>query len=407
MRLCWKTAAALALVMISTGAVAATCPKGEDFVASCQIEGQEKGVLLCLKDDQAIYRFGPLQGEPELTLQSSLRELPYLRNEAADLVVGEAVGFSNGDHFYWVSFGYRSGIDPAPNAWHKTGSIDVSRNGKTITSLSCTEQSFRRVPDRLMKRMQSLGVDRSSDGKPFVWRDEGVPPLASQSPSCEQENNVDTCWSRGVDYENLGDLAGALAHYDMSCEAWLQTGGCYEAGKIYLQNRELRDHARAYDRLSRVCDSDDIGEGPFACKYLGWMHHTGIGADKDHGKAWEFLVQACFLHNDGRIIDSEGCHFLAEAALTTYPPSVVPDQTGAYIAFLALAMGCADGAEGICEEAKALFARETAASALWIDRCDSFGDCASLIEPLADYDAAAALMEQMVEQFIDAQRHLP
>jgi TPR repeat protein len=407
MRLGRKTAAAFIFVAISAGTAAATCPKGEDFVASCQVEGQDKGVLLCLKDDQAIYRFGPLQGAAELTLQSPLAEMVYFRKDASGMIEGEAVVFPNDDYQYRVGFGYRNGTQPAPNAWYKTGMIEIIRKGDTVTDLICVTDSIRRVPDRIMERMRSLGRETTSDGKPFVWRDEGVPPTAALSPPCEQDSNVDTCWGRGVDYENLGDAAGALAHYDMSCDAWLQTGGCYEAGKIYLHDRELRDYDRAHDRLSRVCSSDDIGQGPFACKYLGWMHHTGIGADRDQDKAWEFLTRACFLHNDLLTIDAEGCHFLAEAALASYPPSVVPNHAGSYIAFLALAMGCADGAEGICDEAKAFFARETAGSAPWIADCDTYGGCARLAEPPADYEAREELLAQITAQFSDALRYLP
>ncbi|MGL4239234.1 hypothetical protein, partial [Tabrizicola sp.] len=130
-----KIALTLVLVVTSAQAFAATCPKGEDFVASCQIEGREKGVLLCIKDDQAVYRFGPLKGEPELTLQSPLADLTYLRGEQAGLVVGEAVTFQNEDTSYRVAFGYRDGIEPAPNAWHKTGTIDVIRKDETIEDL--------------------------------------------------------------------------------------------------------------------------------------------------------------------------------------------------------------------------------------------------------------------------------
>jgi hypothetical protein len=400
-------ATAIVLVFVAGSAGAATCPKGEDFIASCQVEGQKKGVLLCLKDDQAIYRFGPLKGEPELTLQAPLAEMIYFRKDGSGLIEGEAIVFQNDDYQYRVGFGYRDGIEPAPNAWYKTGTIEVIDKGETVSDLTCATDSIRRVPDRLMERMISLGRQTTSDGKQFTWRDEGVPPTAAESPPCEQQYNVDTCWQRAVDFENLGDTGAALAHYDMSCDAWLQTGGCYNAGKIYLQDHELRDYARAYDRFSRVCSSDDIGDGPYACKYLGWMHQTGIGADKDQEKAWEFLARACFLHNDVRMIDSEGCHFLAKAAQKNYPPSVVPNQTGAYIAYLALAMGCAEGAEGICEEAKALFASETAASALWIDECSSYDDCASLIEPQPDYDAREALMARITGQFQDALRYLP
>ncbi|MGL4236360.1 tetratricopeptide repeat protein, partial [Tabrizicola sp.] len=327
------------------------------------------------------------------------------------LVVGEAVTFQNEDTSYRVALGYRDGIEPAPNAWHKTGTIDVIRKDETIEDLTCVTDTIRRVPDRVMERMRSLGRETTSDGKPFVWRDEGVPPPASEAPPCERDWNVDTCWGRGVDYEKLGDLAGALAHYDMSCDAEFQAGGCYNAGKIYLHDRELRDYDRAYDRLSRSCDNNEIGEGPYACKYLGWMHQTGIGAEKDADKAWQLLRRACFPQDDGEmvlIVDSEGCHFLAKAAQTLYPVSVVPNQTGAYVAFLALAMGCAEGAEGICEEAKAFLASETAASGLWIEECGSYGaTCASLIEPRSDYEAQTALMEQIFVQFIDALGYLP
>lgn len=402
--------AALAIALISTGALAATCPNGEDFVASCQIEGQDKGVLLCMTGDRAVYRFGAPSGEPELTLQSPLVDLTYLKDDKTGLADGEAVVFQNQDTSYRVAFGFRRDGQSAPYGWVKTGSITVLRGETVIAELTCAEDTVARLPERLAGRMKDLGRTTLSDGQPLVLQSDRSPAPADQSPPCEAHFNVDTCWQRGLAAANLGDPALALGHFDMSCDAGFNTSGCYDAGKLFLQNRDLRDYARASNRLWRVCDSDDIGFAPFACKYLGWMHHTGIGADKDAAQAWDLLRRACFpASSNGMapVIDSEGCHFLAKAAQISYPPSVAPGQTGAHIAYLALAMGCADGALGICEEANAFLEAETAASALWLAECDSFGSCASLIEPAEGYEEQRALMEEITHQYGAVLRYLP
>lgn len=402
-----KTLAAFALAMIPTGALAATCPTGEDFVASCQIEGQDKEVLLCMTADQAIYRFGAPSGEPELALQSPLVDLTYLNGDKTGLADGEAVVFHNQDTSYRVVFGFRRS---ATDDWVKTGSITVLRGEKAIAELTCAEDTVARLPERLAGRMKDLGRTTLSDGQPLVLQSDRRPAPADQSPPCEQYFNVDTCWQRGLAAANLGDPALALGHFDMSCDAGFNTSGCYDAGKLFLQNRDLRDYDRAYNRLSLVCDGDDIGFAPFACKYLGWMHQTGIGADKDAAQAWDLLRRACFpTSSNGMapVIDAEGCHFLAKAAQISYPPSVAPGQTGAHIAYLALAMGCADGAFGICEEANTFLEAEIAASALWIAECDSFGSCASLIEPAEGYEEQRALMEEITHQYGAVLRYLP
>lgn len=103
-----------------------------------------------------------------------------------------------------------------------------------------------------------------------------------------------------------GDLRGALGHYDMSCEAGFNDLGCYEAANLYLQNRQLRDDAKAKERFTHMCDGNDPGRGPYFCKYLGWMHLTATGVRCDLDKAWSRLALACFLHNDADMIDPEG-----------------------------------------------------------------------------------------------------
>lgn len=397
--------------------VLANCSKGEALVASCRIAGQEQHVSICLSGDKAIYRFGPEQEKPELVLSARLMDLGYVRIDGAKITIDEAITFSRGDYAYQASFGFRDGLQPDPTELHEYGTVNVLHKNKTIAELNCAPETISRAYDLLLDRMRKLGRERATDGEVFPNYEVQFPGPVSASPPCEKDSNVDTCWSLAVAAERGGDLALALEYYDKSCDAELGPGvgvGCYDAGKLYLQSRKLRNYARAYDRFTRVCESNEIGEGPYACKYLGWMHHTGIGAKKDPDKAWSYLSQACFLHNDVLMIDAEGCHFFAEAVLNARAPRGAQYQqkreASDYLIYLALAMGCTDGAEGICAEAGSFLASGTTASAAWISRCDQdIGatppavDCAGLIKRQEDYDTNEALRRQIFSRFHGAQ----
>jgi TPR repeat protein len=402
----------------------ANCSTGEERVASCQIAGQAQHVSICLSSDKAIYRFGSDQEKPELLLRASLMELGYLRTGGVKNTISETVTFSQGDYSYQTFFGFRDGLQPDPIELHEYGTVKVLHKNKTIAELNCASETIDRAHDLLLDRMRKLGRERTTDGEVFPNYQVQFPGPVSESPPCEQkDSNVDTCWSLGVAAERGGDLALALGYYDKSCDAQLGQGvgaGCYDAGKLYLQSKKLRDYARAYDRFTRVCDSGDIGEGPYACKYLGWMHHTGIGAKKDPKKAWRYLSEACFLQNDDLYIDAEGCHFFAEAVSNARPPKGEHDklkrQASDYLIYLALAMGCADGAKGVCAEATSFLASGMAASATWISRCDQdidgiapAVDCAGLIKHQEnyDYDVNQALRRQILSRFHDTQDAWP
>lgn len=97
-------------------------------------------------------------------------------------------------------------------------------------------------------------------------------------PACVKDSNVDSCWSAGVAAEKRNDAAAALANYERSCAAGFQMGGCYEAGKIYFLDPAHRNYGIAKDRMTLVCDSDDAGIGPYACKYLGIIYRNGLTA---------------------------------------------------------------------------------------------------------------------------------
>jgi TPR repeat protein len=397
--------------------VLANCSNGEEQVAFCRLAGQPEHVSICLSGDKAIYRFGAQQDKPDLMLQAPLMDVGYLRKDGAMNTIDETITFSNDDHSYQASFGFRDGLAPDPTELHEYGTVKVLHKNKTITELNCAPETINRAYDLLLDRMRKLGRDRATDGEIFPNYEVQFPGPVSESPPCEQQSNVDSCWSLGVSAERGGDLPLALGYYDKSCDAKLGLGvgvGCYDAGKLYLQNRKLRNYARAYDRFIRVCESDEIGEGPYACKYLGWMHQTGIGAKKDPNKAWRYLSQACFLHNDELMIDAEGCHFFAQAILKARPPKGAQYQqkreASDYLIYLALAMGCNDGAEGICTEVKSFLANGKTTAATWISRCDQDTDgaspavdCAGLIKRQQDYDINQALRKQIFSLFNNTQ----
>src|SRR5690606_12151626 len=136
-------------------------------------------------------------------------------------------------------------------------------------------------------------------------------------------------------------------------------------GKLYLQNRQLRDYVRARQSLARTCNSDDPGQGPYACKYLGWMYLTGTGVERNLNLAFGALAQACFLHNDAILIDGEGCHFLGQAIFERRGRSLRGEDDADYLAFISFAQGCTDEAETVCDEARALLLRGKASAAPW------------------------------------------
>lgn len=403
---------ALACAMIVSGvwasnAVAATGRPGEEIVLTCQIEGRDRQASVSLTEVDATYRYGPSRAEPELTLSSPLADLDYVRQPGAAGTVDEIVTFANGDTDYRFATGFRNGLQPDPTALRPFGNLTVSRRGRDLATLSCNPDSIERAPDRLLARMRDIGRERASDGVSFPNYDIHPRMAATESAPCETQNNVDTCWSRGVSAARNGDLRAALDHYDMSCAARIMTSGCYEAGKLYLQNRELRDYARARQNLERTCAGGDPGQGPYACKYLGWMYLTGTGVERNLDVAFVQLAKACFLHNEAIFIDGEGCHFLGQAIFEKHARSSPDDAE--FLAYISFAQGCTDDAETVCNEARALLERGLARAASWVGRCDQtaghygdIGSCAELITTSTDYDVRQTVRRQLKSLFSQA-----
>ncbi|MCW2370242.1 TPR repeat protein [Sphingobium sp. B1D7B] len=232
------------------------------------------------------------------------------------------------------------------------------------------------------------------------------------SAACVKDSNVDSCWQAGVAAERRGDARAALAAYEASCDAGFQVGGCYEAGKIYFLNSTLRDYGAAKEKMARVCDSSDIGIGPYACKYLGIIYRRGLAGQPQLDRAFNILSRACFLHNDSPFIDGNGCEILADDipdadALGVSDDVWAPD----YIAYLAFAMGCTDDMPALCTRALTIHDRAVATSAGWLARCAEdagavqfSGRCGDLARAATvdNFDQRQALRRRLVRMFVRA-----
>ncbi len=126
------------------------------------------------------------------------------------------------------------------------------------------------------------------------------------SSACTRDANVDGCWREGVKAEKRGDAVAALAAYEASCAAGFQTGGCYEAGKIYFLNAKLRDYGKSKEKMAKVCESGDVGVAPYACKYLGIIYQKGLSVKPEPKRAFSNLAKSCFPSGEP-FIDGGGC----------------------------------------------------------------------------------------------------
>lgn len=244
------------------------------------------------------------------------------------------------------------------------------------------------------------------------------PAGSAPSPAvCVKDTNVDSCWRAAVAAEQGKDAAAALANYERSCEAGFQMGGCYEAGKIYLLDPAHRNYGVAKDRMARVCDSDDVGIGPYACKYLGTIYRDGLTAEPQIDLAFRPLSRACFLHNAEPFIDGNGCEILAEALPTADDMGLSETAWQRdYIAYLAYAMGCTDDMPALCRKASLVLHQAAAAKAAWLARCGEeleespfSGTCGAVADPAIStaFEQRQELRRTLVRMFRDATENPP
>lgn len=236
-------------------------------------------------------------------------------------------------------------------------------------------------------------------------KDEKAP--AYPSMTCEKDADLDSCWKTAAEHRE-SDPAQALFYFEQSCEFGHHPWGCYEAGKLYLHNSDLRDYTKASVRFETVCKSDAVGVGPYACKFLGWMHTAGIGMDKDQKTAANLLSKACFSHNI-LTTDPEGCTLLADGLLQGQFDSIInaeklrEAERPKYLAYLAYSRACLDGAKDICEKANELLVLEQSAKAGWVEVCSYLAPagytCADLAIEGRAYEQNRMAERNLISQF--------
>lgn len=232
--------------------------------------------------------------------------------------------------------------------------------------------------------------------------------MSLRSSDCAPEANVDSCWRAGVKAEKRGDAKAALAAYEASCAARLQISGCYEAGKIYFLNPQLRDYGKAKDKMAPVCGGADPGIGPYACKFLGIIYRKGLSGERRADQAFAYLSKSCFPSGEP-FIDGNGCEILADNVPDADAIGVSEEVWHpGYIAYLAFAMGCSDGMPSLCGRAQAIHQAAIAQSARWLARCVEDAEavgfssrCENLTQSAssADYEQRQAFRRRLVKMF--------
>ena len=111
----------------------AECQAGSQVLVSCTLKGGAKQLDTCLMGDQALYRYGPRNGAPELELRHHVRDVDMQPWPGVSRTIWEGFTFFNKDLGYEVYYS----IDKGPELTDIRGGITVLRGDKTLASLEC------------------------------------------------------------------------------------------------------------------------------------------------------------------------------------------------------------------------------------------------------------------------------
>ncbi len=160
---------------LSASMASAECPAGQDVFMSCQIEGRQTVLSVCLGPELATYSYGPKGGPAELTLSEPLTSLEYTPWPGVGRAIWEEVAFTNGPYRYTVSAGFDRMFGDETEADHPTpyfGGVIVQRDDAVLAELTC---------DRRLTNFGAFGGDpiyeaktaagQEWDSREGVWRD--------------------------------------------------------------------------------------------------------------------------------------------------------------------------------------------------------------------------------------------
>ncbi len=105
---------------------------------ACTLRGGTKHLQICLNGPNAVYKYGPATGAPELEIITAVSTLDYLPWPGIGRDIWESVTFANGSFRYEVAAGFSRPMgegDAVPSPAY--GSIRISRDGTEIAQILC------------------------------------------------------------------------------------------------------------------------------------------------------------------------------------------------------------------------------------------------------------------------------
>ena len=133
-----KTILSVAMLIAASGAARAEGCFGPGVpLFHCTVTGGAKSVDLCLQDDVAYYRFGPVNAAAEMLLARPVGEVHMIPWNGIGRTIYEEAGFNNGVFDYTVYYA----IDRIPEGGEVTaeisGGVTVIKADQTMAQMTC------------------------------------------------------------------------------------------------------------------------------------------------------------------------------------------------------------------------------------------------------------------------------
>lgn len=136
-------------LVLATGAQA-NCAVDQQVFSSCQIEEHNTEVFVCFDDEIATYRYGPIDGSPELSLSEAVETVEFRPWSGIGRSTGESITFYNGNYSYHLVGGFER-LLPEPEDLDENGDYDaktrhygwleVALNGEILVEFTCIPET--------------------------------------------------------------------------------------------------------------------------------------------------------------------------------------------------------------------------------------------------------------------------
>lgn len=98
---------------------------------------------MCFDDQTATYRYGPIDGAPDLTLSTSINDVDFEPWSGVGKAINENVTFYNGDYSYEVGAGFDRPFseEEMQRPIRRFGWLEVAQNGEPLANLACVPET--------------------------------------------------------------------------------------------------------------------------------------------------------------------------------------------------------------------------------------------------------------------------